>query len=352
MSNENKPMPPALDQNSRHEEIDWLKAAAILSVILIHAISNRAFTVDHPLESWLGDWTRFAVPTFLFASGFLFPKKLTISSWTILSKFVVRIGPPYLFCSFIMMLFKTQFEWMLPYGEFLDWENILRRLLLGQAIGIYYYIFVLSYLTLAGLVLRVLNHRLLYAFTLLSFGLMIPFYAQWFDFFIPNNSWQLLVFLRHPVIYCGHFLAGWVISLHWQKCSIKMKSWPATIWILILFSDILLLCLLSVIPFDTLWRQFLVLLHIYLTIMLILKLSWTLNSWSQAVKTLAEASYGIFLIHVVFVLWAQSWFKDYWNGSVPWRILVPFLFGVLGSWAIRALSQKYLGKYSRLFFGF
>ena len=56
----------------RFVEIDALKVAGIVTVVLIHTIRAPWDPAVAPLELWIGHATRFGVPAFLFASGFLY----------------------------------------------------------------------------------------------------------------------------------------------------------------------------------------------------------------------------------------------------------------------------------------
>ena len=56
----------------RFAEIDALKAVGIVTVVLIHSFRSPFDPTVSPGEVWLGHLTRFAVPAFLMASGFLY----------------------------------------------------------------------------------------------------------------------------------------------------------------------------------------------------------------------------------------------------------------------------------------
>ena len=56
----------------RLTEIDALKVAGIVTIVLIHVLRPPWDPALSSLEAWLGHVTRFGVPAFLFASGFLY----------------------------------------------------------------------------------------------------------------------------------------------------------------------------------------------------------------------------------------------------------------------------------------
>ena len=63
----------------RYAEIDALKATAIATIILIHCVRPPWAPGIPPIEVWIGHITRFGVPAFLFASGFLYATTAPVS---------------------------------------------------------------------------------------------------------------------------------------------------------------------------------------------------------------------------------------------------------------------------------
>lgn len=83
---------------ARFTEIDFLKATGILAVLLIHSLRAPWDPRVSSTELWLGIVTRFAVPGFLFCSGFLYATEKPIHLRTILKR-LRRVLVPYLICS-------------------------------------------------------------------------------------------------------------------------------------------------------------------------------------------------------------------------------------------------------------
>ena len=59
---------------TRSPTVDAIKVAGIVTIVLIHALRAPWDPGLSPLERWLGHVTRFGVPGFLLASGFLYAK--------------------------------------------------------------------------------------------------------------------------------------------------------------------------------------------------------------------------------------------------------------------------------------
>ena len=60
------------ERRDRRIEIDALKTAGILTIVLIHSMRTYWDPSISTLEVWIGHATRFGVPAFLCASGFLY----------------------------------------------------------------------------------------------------------------------------------------------------------------------------------------------------------------------------------------------------------------------------------------
>ena len=88
---------------ARFVEIDSLKAAGILTIILIHSLRAPWDSRTPSNELLLGIVTRFAVPAFLLSSGFLYATTTRIAGVTVLRR-LRRVLVPYLICSIAAQL--------------------------------------------------------------------------------------------------------------------------------------------------------------------------------------------------------------------------------------------------------
>ena len=76
-----------MSDTRRSPEIDALKVAGIVTVVLIHTMRAPWDPAVAPLEVWIGHATRFGVPAFLFASGFLYA-----TAWQLMLQHPLGIG--------------------------------------------------------------------------------------------------------------------------------------------------------------------------------------------------------------------------------------------------------------------
>ena len=290
------------NRGHRQSEIDLVKALAIVTVVLVHCINDRPFYSGDRLQAFLSDWTRFAVPWFLFAAGFLFPKDDS-SGWRLLGKLAARIVPPYMVCSLLCIALSV-FSGQESYGAW----RVLKELLLGQACGIYYFVFVISYLYLLGLVLRRAPPHIVYAACGLAFGALLAIYATWPALIYPRAS--LNVALRHPFIHAFPFLAGWVAALHQFKLRELLRQLRARDVFLLAAMDLATLGALQWWPSGDMHRELLIQAHVYVFLILVLHLGLRINRPWEGIRYLSEASYGIYLVHMGFVVVMHKLFRQ------------------------------------------
>ena len=124
----------------RFPGIDAIKVAGIVTIVLIHALPPPWDATATPLERWLHQLTRFGVPGFLFASGFLYapgPADLATTR-----RRLRRILVPYLIASLLAQL------WHLAHGATLSEAGgvLGRTCCFGSSFGPYYYVFVIAVL--------------------------------------------------------------------------------------------------------------------------------------------------------------------------------------------------------------
>ena len=121
----------------RFVEIDALKTAGIATVVLIHCVRTPWDPLISPLEIWLGHLTRFGVPTFLFASGFLYATSERVSARLTLRR-LRRILLPYLIVSLAAQAWWSLLQ--LPTEVRAFWPDLA----FGASMGPFYYVFVIA----------------------------------------------------------------------------------------------------------------------------------------------------------------------------------------------------------------
>jgi len=329
-------------EKQRFPEIDVLKCAGILAVVYIHSIST-SFAPKNPLGIFFADFTRFAVPGLFFAAGFLFDKKKN-STGQIIGKKLVRLLPPYLFCSLCIQFLNL--PGLNVRLENLNASLLIHNLIFCDTLRIYYYIFVLLYLFAGGLFLRKLPDKWTLALWGLSALLLIAFVKGRIGFATSSMS---LIF-RHPCFHLFGFLSGWVFSLYYQPVGSFLKQYRTR---LISGGLLLTAAVLVYTRMNGNFASFPILTQVFIyTWMTVLVTAGMQETKLQGVIVfISNCSYGIYLLHLPIVRACQSfypaWSADY--SFIP--ELVSWCSGLAGSILIIRVAQKICGPNSRYLIG-
>jgi len=321
----------------RFAEIDALKSIGIVAVVLIHSLRAPFDPAISTPEIWLGHLTRFAVPAFLAASGFLYAASGAATSRLTLRR-LRRIGVPYLVASGLAQL------WWAVQGVSTETGSWLADLLLGGSMGPYYYIFIIAGLVLATPLFARLPER---AMTALALALVA---AQWF---VDAASGILLPFfwhLRNPLLWWGYFALGWVVRLHYDA----ILAWIAPRRRGAIAAFAVLVAVLSGIS-GLEGPRLLVRTAAWLDVYAICALIFTATCGKQRVPTamryLSDTTYPIYLLHMFFVLVASDLAPPPPRHLALLPVVLPWAAGVLGSISVIAVLQAALGKRSRDWIG-
>ncbi len=335
------------ESNSKRErfsEIDFIKAIAIVVVVVIHSLSDTFFKERSSIESFLTDWTRFAVPWFLFAAGFLFVKSTDIPTSQLLYKSASRILPPYWICSAYWIATRLLFT-----DDRQSVGRIIKSLFFCETHGIYYFVFVICYLYVFGAMLRFASRSLVIGLWLLSLALYIATILTWPAMFFPTKSFGSM--LRSPFIHTVPFLTGWVVSLWYTPIRRIIGSLPLSAASGLVIIDTALVLAIAPIDRDLHWRELLISVHVYLLLVFALHVSIASNIQWSFIRLLSEWSYGIYLTHIVFVEFCHRQFRYFEAFEMPGRILITATISTLITLAFLATLRAVLGKRSRLLIG-
>jgi peptidoglycan/LPS O-acetylase OafA/YrhL len=341
-----------MDQN-RWFEIDLVKAASILGVIYIHSISRTMGTTD-PMGVFFGDWTRFAVPGFVFAAGFLF-KKGQVDTLRLAWRLFIRIIPPYLICSLVMLSLGVAERGVgaaAPSGE-----RIVTDLLFGNTIGIYYFVFVITYLYAFSFVLRLLSPGMILSLWVMTIGVTVWFYLEPFRFIplflkqvLPGEYYELyFVLLRHPCVHLLFYLTGWVVSLFYDYIRYALSKGFTPIVVFACTADIVALYIIHRTRDDfSAWHlwQLTIQVHIILTLLCVLVIGIKKRFCVTAVDYLSRNSYAIFLVHLPFVRLIQGWFPAITVRYSPIHSNFAWVGGIVGSIVVIAIVKFLFRKFS------
>jgi len=319
----------------RHVEIDALKAAGIVTVVLIHAMRSPWTPGVSPTEIWLGHATRFAVPAFLFASGFLYARVGPVAPGTTARR-LRRVLLPYLVASFLAQ------AWNSWYGNPSIGGSWWKDLLLGSSFGPFYYVFIATGLVVATPLLARLPAAALAPLTA-AFVL-----AQWC---VDAATWLLVSIewhLRNPLMWWAFFLVGWVVRLHSAAVWDFVAKWRLALqWGLLAASFVLTLVsgLEGEIP------RLLVRSAAWLDIWTILGLVFVVASRFRtppaALRSLSDASYAIYLFHLFFVLAVQDLVPLTPHALTPLPLFLAWAAGLAGPLVIIVAARAVLGPRAR-----
>lgn len=331
----------------RFHELDVIKAASIVSVVCIHAI-GQGFAATDPISRFLGDFTRFAVPGLLLATGFLF-KKSDISDLTLAWKLLLRIVPPYVFCSLVILLLN------LPGNttslKEITFSRFCFNLLFGHMIGIYYFVFVILYLYGLSFILRKLPEKIIKMLWVFSLAALILFYNRLDLFTVSDPRYFFFVLLRHPFIHLLPFLTGWLLSTNNYQVRAVLDDKAKSLFILSVVADTGLLLAISR-NYGLTVHQLLVQAHVYCILLMLMILGIKGYCQYRGTVFLSQSSYSIFLIHYPLVSWFQSLYPQTANQFAVSLWLGSWMFGLFGSIVIITLFRYVFGKYSRHLIGY
>ena len=329
-------------ENRRYSEIDLLKCVCILTVVYIHSIST-SLDPSNFLGYLANDLTRFAVPGLFFAAGFLFDKK-KYSTGQIIQKKLVRLLPPYLFCSLCIQFLNMP---GLNVGlENLDAGQLIHNLVFGDTLGIYFFVFVLFYLFAASLVLRHIPDKWVLGLWGISALLLLLFVKV-----LVGYGMSFFLLLRHPFLHLFAYLSGWVFSLHYEKICSCLKKYRVGV----VYGGIILVAVVLVYTrmggnhfssFPILTQFF-----IYACLTVLITVGMWMTKFQGGIQFVSNCSYGIYLLHFPIVRACQSVYPEI---SIDYSFVYAFvswIVGTAGSILIIFIVQKLSGRYSRYLIG-
>ena len=321
------------DAPRRFPEVDILKVAGIVSVVLIHSLRPHF----HPRISWQENWLlevlRFAVPTFLAVSGFLYATARPIP-WSQTVRRLRRILIPYLFASVAAEIFW----WALGGGP--QTGSVSTDLLFAAAFGPYYYVFLIALFVLLAPSLAHVPERALPALILLCVA------AQGLLENGIGRPLDLLWVLRNPLLWAAYFLAGWWLRIHYATLVPRLVQRRAA-WALALAVAV---AGLSALPAAGLWpaaRPTAGWLQVWAIMSLLFVLTCGRERSPAPVRALSDATYAIYLFHLFFVLPTQAFLPATPDAFELVPILLPWLAGMLGSGAVIGIARVLLGRRAR-----
>lgn len=200
-----------MSQHKRYMWVDVLKASGIVTVLWIHAYCQLGQEKSVLIER-LAMLSRFAVPAFFFASGFLQAAGPRMRAPDFIAHRARRLLVPYLIASAGALCFRYA-----VLGDRFSAMDMCRALLLGDAWGIYYFVPVLVAASAVG--------EVLFRYPRLAW----PTWIAWAVLGVMAYRLELYagsfsLELRNPCRWWGWFLGGWVVAVHIRHISALRRS--------------------------------------------------------------------------------------------------------------------------------
>ena len=322
--------------NARRFEVDLLKAVGIVTVVLIHCV-RPSFAADaSAVESQIGSITRFAVPGFLVASGYLYAFSGSTSGADTRRRFR-RILVPYLVASAAAQLFWLAFE-----GRTITPRTLAEEIALGSSFGAYYYVLIAALCVLLAPLLSRLGDRAL------AFATAVMVVAQYLCWALPvlPMFWAL----RNPLYWLGFFCAGWWLGTQ-QPGATRWLASRRTAICSASGAGFVALRILGTILTGPHASKLLLLLSVWCALCGILTFGVGRTGDHPVVRQLSESTYTIYLFHLFFVLPLQRILPPAAGVFDPLAALVPWLAGLAGPFLLAAAGRALLGPRSRSILG-
>ncbi|HBU8666408.1 TPA: acyltransferase [Klebsiella oxytoca] len=223
----------------RNNVWDICRGIPVIAVVLIHASGFLSHYDTGTYQNTLGvafrQFINFAVPVFLFISGYFSFNNKNQSSYEIIKSRIMRVAPPYIICSMIYIFVDFITKGKIPTGMelFLDFA-------LGKAMVVgYFVIVIIQFILLTPIIKSIKNKRahILIMASMTTFGLAYTYASKlWF-----SESWAAsfpfsaaLFFVWYPFFHFGFYL-----SKYTARVSIGIATIPVILAICLVESFIL-----------------------------------------------------------------------------------------------------------------
>jgi peptidoglycan/LPS O-acetylase OafA/YrhL len=316
----------------RYPELDVLKAVAIVGVVLIHALPPFWVPGSHGMALEL---TRFAVPSFLAVSGFLYYQPQPVSL-QVLRRRLRRILPPYVCVSL------TAYVYGLVRPEHVTTHSLIRGLLLANMFGVYYYVFVLIELLCLTWMFSRMSRRAVFGLFAITSGLLV-----WMMLSAWDTRMDTIWLLRNPLLWAPWFLLGWVAAAHRQAVLAFASRHRQAI---------LLACIAVIAAWVTLFLTGMLAGRAQRTAGVPLMAATMVGVFAFArgkqnnprlIDATSESTYAIYLLHPFFTQEVLHFLAPWSPAASAVSIVLAWAGGLLGSAITITVARRLLGPYSR-----
>lgn len=321
----------------RDYKLDFLRALAIIGVLVIHSIGRYA---DTEMESMIGGWfalvARACIASFLFVSGALFKQNQGVSY---LKHRIERVLYPYLFFSVWALIYSYQANFPKLVG---DIKVVLFKILTGGTFNIYFFVFVIicSYITVflldkSGALKKHLAFLLLISLTVNL--LHAAYFRQIFEVFDVEDKFKDYYYLRTLLIWLPFYFFGiYYRTFELEKTILENKALIRITWIFVVafYSFLHVLKIGNIGGYDSVMGT----IYSLATILFLL----TFDVRHNLFYFISKISYSIYLSHIFFVYALRDTAPRWWQQPPFWLGLVSFVLSWAGSLAVYFLAKLIL----------
>ena len=336
----------------RDYRLDFLRAAAIVGVLIIHSVGRYAASAtqfEHFLCTWFDVLSRPCIAVFLFLAGYLF--KADADSKYLLRRFE-RVLIPYLLFSVIALLCQYRLG-ILSYIVDHPGELVL-RIVFANTWPMYYFVFVILCLYVIAYMLNRVNAGLgaSMCLVLLLFGLNLihAAYSQQINEKLLHLDAQAFTFYKNRslILWLPFFFLG-ALSRRSDLYGFvdRHKTLLRASWLLVLgtYTGLLLLPLgqVNLSGYNSVMGTT----YSVATIFFL----FTFHFKSAVCEFLSKISYSIYLSHIFFV-YAFVELERRLNAQWPvWFWVISFVVSLAGSLGVYYVAKGLLGSRSRMLVG-
>ncbi|BCG56703.1 acyltransferase [Paenibacillus sp. URB8-2] len=363
-----------MGQKERIPQLDIFRAISIFAVMAIHATSRTlAETLNTPLFHlflFINKFSQFAVPSFVFLSGFVLfynyiDRPLTGKT---LGKFYSRrliyILVPYIVFSLLYFVLKLYAgnQWSMPPQEMA--AKMAKYVLTGTAYThLYYVIIIIQFYVLFPLLLWCLQKSRRLAAWAPLIGLALQWGFVVLNKYMVNHGYWQVPKGSLAITYFSYFLLGAAIAVFYSS----LKPWlipgddkrPTGRWLLWAVLWVVWIAVGTAhvelwnrnytqkTVINSFWFEGAANAHALLSCLVLLQLSFLLYGagqrlWSRLLISAGACSFGIYLVHPAVLFFYRK--IDFHGGYLAYALAIAggWLAALLLSWIIVALAFRYI----------
>lgn len=368
----------ALPDQDRIPELQLVRALAILCVLTVHASASATITMQDSGYYWfynfINVFARVGTPTFIFLSSFVLfysyyrrplDRKLISSFY---KKRLLYILVPYaLFSAIYFVMVSYISNQALFDADAL--ATFLKKLITGKAYSHLYFIFIsIQFYALFPVLLWATKRWT----RLVHFLIPIGFIVQWSFVLLNKHYWQVMNKGSWSLSYFSFFFLGAALGIYYPKIknwivvskanasSSRVSAWVLlwTAWLTIALAHVSVYYQARAydVRFNSMLYEFLWNFHSITAALVIVQAAFFIyrrfpTSLSKLLQPLGQYSFGIYLIHLLFLYVYDRFMPNY---GISWLSH----FKYLGSWVVMlsaslaavAFSAKFLPA-AWIFFG-